>query len=112
MKNVKKALSVIIVLCMFSAMICSFGYAEEEITASVVLDTTGEAPTGNVPMYETLRISMTGAVPTGYQWKYKNSKSKNPLAGGKPKVIACRQTMLNFRVIVRCGARLHIPAVR
>ena len=84
MKNVKKALSVIIVLCMFSAMICSFGYAEEEVTASVVLDTTGEAPTGNVPMYETLRISMTGAVPTGYQWKYKNSKSTgNPRNGGK-----------------------------
>ena len=69
---------------MFSAMICSFGYAEGEVTASVVLDTTGEAPTGNVPMYETLRISMTGAVPTGYQWKYKNSKSTgNPRNGGK-----------------------------
>ena len=43
------------------------------VSAEIITKTTNTAPTGIVPMGETLMLNVKGATPVAYQWKYKNS---------------------------------------
>ena len=80
MKRVQRIYCMILVMCMISALIALPVHAED--AAEIVSETTNAAPTGSVPMYETLKVSVTGATPTGYQWKYKNSATGTTYNGG------------------------------